>query len=217
MKRLVLTSAALVCAASLSCTGERKHESSTTAALDRQSPPATLVHVDPVAVFQSAFWKRPFEGDRILHAERREWSDQVGGSVQKWQWFLVVEPSAALVRYLRDENAFALVPAAKPAVFLNAPTWFAVGPGTFDTLEAPSGNMRLMFSKSGDVLYATDAGGGFHPGTPEKMLPSPSPAVPAGDLPTTPPPNPVLEAASGARLIKESVTPLESPTQPGTR
>lgn len=45
------------------------------------SPTTTLS--DPVAVFQRAFWKRPAADDKILHAERREWSGADG--VQKWQ------------------------------------------------------------------------------------------------------------------------------------
>lgn len=27
----------------------------------------------------------------------------------KWQWFIVVQPSPELVKYLRDDNAFGLV------------------------------------------------------------------------------------------------------------
>jgi len=35
---------------------------------------------DPTLVFQKAFWRRPDSHDKILHAERREWSEQGKGS-----------------------------------------------------------------------------------------------------------------------------------------
>ena len=127
------------------------------------SPTATLS--DPVAVFQRAFWKRPAADDTILHAERREWSGADG--VQKWQWFIAVEPSAALLKYLRDDNAFSLVPATSAPAITDAPAWFAFPPGDVDILLAPHGNLRLFFSKTKRRLYATDAGAGFLSATPE--------------------------------------------------
>jgi hypothetical protein len=139
------------------------------------SPPAappTTTLVDPVAVFQRAFWQRPSAADRILHAERREWATADG--VQKWQWFLVVEPSPALVKHLRDDNAFSLMRAAAAPAIHAAPPWFSFQPEEFDVLKAPHGNLRLCFSKTQCLLYASDAGGGFLPGKPE--VPTPNPA-----------------------------------------
>ena len=40
--------------------------------------PPTTTTVDGAAVFRQAFWKRPTANDRILHAERRVWSDEDG-------------------------------------------------------------------------------------------------------------------------------------------
>ena len=128
-----------------------------------QSPTAPLS--DPVAVFQRAFWKRPGVDDKILHAERREWSGADG--VKQWQWFIVVEPSAGLMKHLRDDNAFSLVAATSAPVVREAPAWFAFQPGEVDILLAPHGNLRLFFSKAQRLLYATDAGVGFLAGTPE--------------------------------------------------
>ena len=77
--------------------------------------PPTSIDNEPVRIFQRAFWVRPTPADKILHAERREWKDADG--VQKWQWFLVVVPSPALLKRLRDDNAFGLMPAATASPF----------------------------------------------------------------------------------------------------
>ena len=68
--------------------------------------PPSKVENDPAKVFQRAFWASPTDDDEILHAERREWSDAQG--LRKWQWFLVVEPSAPLLKRLRDDNVFGI-------------------------------------------------------------------------------------------------------------
>jgi hypothetical protein len=127
------------------------------------SPTTTLS--DPVAVFQRAFWKRPAADDKILHAERREW--------QKWQWFLVVEPSPALVKHLREDNAFSLVPAATAPAVRDAPAWFTFQPAEVEVRQAAHGNLRMFFGKTKRLLYATDAGDGFLPGAPEPAKPAP--------------------------------------------
>ena len=74
---------------------------------------ANSVQNDPVKIFQRACWASPTSEDTILHAERREWSDAEG--VLKWEWFLVVEPSPALLKRLRDDNVFGLVPVTSGA------------------------------------------------------------------------------------------------------
>ncbi len=148
-------------------------------------PAPDVKTVDPVAVFQRAFWKRPSAADKILNAERREWQDE--GSVSRWQWFLEVEPSPEIVRYLRDENAFLLTPAKTASLPANAPAWFIKDTAGARILTAPRGGMQLIFTAGDAKLYATDSGGGFRSGTPEK-----APAL-AGDngkgrLPSSPPP-----------------------------
>ena len=65
------------------------------------------------AVFQRAFWRRPGAGDRILHAERRDWKD-AGAAVQKWQWFVAVAPSPEFRRWLLEDNPFELAPPRAP-------------------------------------------------------------------------------------------------------
>src|SRR5687768_14837771 len=81
------------------------------AVLSSPKPNADGVGVerDRVMVFQRAFWRRPAPADRILHAERRQWQTS-GGAVEKWQWFIAVEPSAAFRDWLLKENPFQLVP-----------------------------------------------------------------------------------------------------------
>lgn len=153
------------------------------------APPPTSATIDPAEVFQRAFWKRPSPEDRILHAERREWSDD--GSLQQWQWFIVVEPSPALVKHLRDDNAFNLVAGGDPGEIPGAPAWFAPPSAGGDILQAPTGNLRLIFSKTTHLLYACDSGKGFRSGAPEPApAPAPPSPSPAGRLPNHPPPDP---------------------------
>ena len=151
--------------------------------------PPTKVENDPVKVFQRAFWASPTDDDEILHAERREWSDAQG--VRKWQWFLVVEPSAALLKRLRDDNAFGLAPASSAADIADAPKWFAFDAKEIVVMKSPRSDMQLIFSKGGKVLHATDSGLGLRPGVPEPVKQAPPSSAPAsGRLPSTPPPTP---------------------------
>ena len=96
--------------------------------------PPTDIENDPLRIFQRAFWASPAPEDDILHAERREWKD--ADDVQKWQWFLVVEPSAALLKRLRDDNAFGLIPAAATSPPTDAPEWFAFNKDEVSALKA---------------------------------------------------------------------------------
>ncbi|MFT4640024.1 MAG: hypothetical protein ACI8T1_003349 [Verrucomicrobiales bacterium] len=123
---------------------------------------------DAIEVFQRAFWKRPTPHDKILHAERREWSDSDG--TEQWQWFIVVEPSPELLKHLREDNAFGLSVAGTAPIPSAAPSWFTFEQDDVDILQAPRGNMRLFFSKAKDLLYATDTGGVFRPGVSEPAL-----------------------------------------------
>lgn len=149
----------------------------------------TDVETDPVKVFQRALWANPASDDQILHAERREWKDAEG--LQKWQWFLVVKPSPALLKRLREDNAFGLMPAAEVSRLISPPAWFYFQPGEISVMKAAAGGMQLIFSKDLKTLHATDSGLGFRPGLPEPAK-SPSPAATAkpGRLINTPPPLP---------------------------
>jgi hypothetical protein len=169
---------------------DQADESQTTHTTD-QSPRPTSTTTDHTEVFQKAFWKRPTANDKILHAERREWADAAG--VQKWQWFIAVEPSPELVKYLREENAFMLSPSSTVPAVDRAPDWFRYDPQDVDVLMTSRGGLRLFFSKSKSLLLGTDAGGGFQPGAPEPITvtaPAPNPPTNSGRLPATPPPEP---------------------------
>jgi hypothetical protein len=148
--------------------------------------PPTKMENEPVKIFQRAFWASPREDDRILHAERREWSNAEG--TQKWQWFLVVKASTQLIKNLRDDNAFGLVPGSAGSLNPEAPDWFVFKPDDFSVLRSPHSGMRLMFSKTDTTLYATDSGRGFTKGAPEPAKQA-APASAPGRLPTTPPPH----------------------------
>jgi len=150
-----------------------------------QSGPPTQTLTDGEEIFKKAFWRKPAAGDVILQAERHEWSDAAG--LLRWQWFLVVKASPELVKYLRDENVFGLVPAETAAAVAEAPSWFQYEPGEVTILQGPGSGLRLMFSKTGDLLYATAAGRGFTRGAPEPAPPVQGAPVP-GRLPPTSPP-----------------------------
>jgi hypothetical protein len=150
----------------------------------RQGAPTDTV-TDSEEIFKRAFWRRPGNDDHIQHAERHEWRDADG--LERWQWFLVVSASTELIKYLRDDNAFGLVPASTTPAVSEYPSWFRFKPEDFTILRASHAGMCLMFSKSDNTLYATDSGRGFTKGAPEPA-PATQGAQPSGRIPSTPPP-----------------------------
>jgi hypothetical protein len=149
--------------------------------------PPTLTSTDAEEIFKKAFWRRPSPTDQIQHAERHEWRDADG--LERWQWFLVVSASPELIKYLRDDNAFGLVPASAAPVVSEAPAWFRFKPEDVAVLQASHSGMRLMFSKSDNTLYATDSGRGFTKGAPEPP-PATQGAQTPGRISSSPPPKP---------------------------
>ena len=149
--------------------------------------PPTLTLNDAEEIFKKAFWRRPSPADQIQQAERHEWRDADG--LERWQWFMVVSASPELIKYLRDDNAFGLVPASAVPVISEAPAWFRFKPEDFNVLQARHAGMRLMFSKSDNTLYATDSGRGFTKGAPEPP-PATQGAQAPGRIPSSPPPRP---------------------------
>jgi hypothetical protein len=150
----------------------------------RKGPPTKMV-TDAEEIFKRAFWRRPENDDELLHAVRHEWNDADG--LQRWQWFLVVKASPKLIKDLRDDNAFGLVPGSSVSRNPEAPNWFMFKPDDFSIFRSPHSGMRLMFSKTDNTLYATDSGRGFTKGAPEPAKPLPQASTP-GRLPTTLPP-----------------------------
>jgi hypothetical protein len=151
-----------------------------------KQPSPTSTVTDPAVVFQKAFWKRPTPEDRILHAERREWQDKDG--LSKWQWFIAVKPSPALVDHLISDNAFMLTPRSGRREHADdPPKWFPTeAPQTFAN---PNGTFQILWYKEQNLLHATDSGSGFRPGAPEPVK-AITASQPEGRLPTTPPPKP---------------------------
>ena len=162
---------------------------------DRTDPPAQTDHSpkpaltqDPSSVFQKAFWKRPTEADRILHAERREWTE--AGDIRKWEWFLVVKPSPPLIKHLIGDNAFNLPACPTPPPPDGAPPWFTYDPTGLKTIGTPRAGMRLSYDEAAGILFASDRGGGFQPGVPETPQAA-STALPDNRrLSASPPPDP---------------------------
>ena len=184
---VILASFLVILAAALSYHFAAPPESGHKTVAAAKAAPPTTTSTEPVEIFQKAFWKRPTANDKILHAERREWAD--AGGVKKWQWFIAVQPSPELVKHLREDNAFNLVHATAADPIEGGPSWFSFDSKGADILQSPLGGMRLIFSQTGNVLYATDSGGGFHAGAPEAPRPLPA-TVATSRLPLTPPPNP---------------------------
>lgn len=160
--------------------------------------PATLhagtlaMKTEPEEVFKRALWRRPAPDDKILHAERREWTVDSADGVAHWQWFLAVEPGAALKTWLHEQNPFSVHPAgsASVPVITGAPGWF---PNDFSGYVIQTGGTKgslvFLFSRDGNTLYATSSGAGFTPGIPEPATRSPAlPTVTQGRLPRTLPP-----------------------------
>jgi hypothetical protein len=190
--RPYLVIAAIIVVGALFWVGMKQspQERDTSTAQINQSPedPPTSIHADGVDIFQKAFWKRPGTEDTILHAERREWADADG--VRKWQWFLAIEPSPALVKHLRESNHLSLSPASSAVIPSEAPAWFSLRPAEMDILQRPGGSMQLCFNKTGTLLYATESGVGFTKGAEAPITTPVAQARNPGRLPTTPPPTP---------------------------
>lgn len=167
--------------------------------------PATMhegslaLKLDPAEVFRRALWRRPAPDDRILHAERREWTVNPADGIAHWQWFLEVEPGAALESWLRTQNPFSVQSVADAAAVSKpegAPAWF---PADFSGYEIHTGGVqgRLMFlfSRQGGRFFATSSGTGL------------TPAARAPDL---------KPAASSGPAMQDGRLPLSSPVPPIT-
>lgn len=181
---LYVMPAALACALAWQYT--RKQEAP---APTRQEAPPSVTTTDAQDIFRRAFWRTPEAEDKILHAERREWNQD--GELARLRWFLAVEPSPGLRKWLREENAFGLRP-TKDASLTGMPEWFPKNVADFDVLSGGmSGGMALLFSRDGRTLYATGLGKGFTQGALEPVQPVAAVAPTSGRLPNTPPPNPL--------------------------
>lgn len=161
-------------------------------AVPQKGPPPTRTLTDGAAIFKKAFWREPVAADQIQHAERQEWSDAEG--ITRWAWFLEVNASPELVKYLREDNSFGLTPAQSAKLPEGQPSWFSFEPGAVSVLNSRRGNLQLIFSNQDNRLLACDSGHGFQRGAAAPAAATDNPATrPAplpGRLPTTPPPNP---------------------------
>jgi hypothetical protein len=195
MKRPIVLAIALVTAVLVIWLGVRMTRDETTPHVPELKegvpalPPPTTTSTDAEEVFKRAFWKRPTENDHILHAERREWAD--GDGVDRWQWFIAVDPSEELARYLNEQNPFSLgelrgkvaIP-AQPR-----PKWFPSSADSFTARQSQDGQMLFLMESESGRIYATSQGRGF-----AKAVDAASPTAPvqksAGNgsrLPNTPP------------------------------
>lgn len=117
---------------------------------------------DPAVVFQRAFLRRPLADDRIVNAERREWSDPSGGVV-RWQWFLAFEPAAGTREWLAG-NPFALAEVSAPVWpedTADVPAWFPRDLTGWIIQQKSGGGLTILRSRDGRRVCARDEGFGF--------------------------------------------------------
>ena len=114
---------------------------------------------DNSEVFRRAFWRHPSASDKIIQAERREWSDESG--VQRWDWSIAVDASEAFMSYLLEKNPFQLKAAQKVQSFSEVPTWFPETSKLFQMYQSRDGKMIVLFNPKTQRLYAKSNGYGF--------------------------------------------------------
>ena len=132
-------------------------------------------------VFKRALWRRPAPDDKILHAERREWTKDSANGVARWQWFLAVEPGPALKAWLREQNPFSVRPVgnADAPEIEDPPAWFpSDNSSCIVHTGGNAGSLVFLWSRKGNTLYATGSGTGFQPGAPEPVTKAPAPRPP---------------------------------------
>lgn len=197
---LVVLSSCLVIPAAL--VGCHRTETTTSAQLPPSPPKAapaasptegTLTNtMPPEEVFKRALWRRPAPDDKILHAERREWTKVSADGVARWQWFLAVDPGETLKKWLREQNPFSVQPVgnAEAPEIKDAPPWFPADNSAYIVhIGGSAANLMFLWSRKGNTLYATASGTGFQPGSPEPAPPAAAtPSAPAGRLPQSSPP-----------------------------
>lgn len=123
------------------------------------------ISTSPGEIFRRAFWRHPASEDVIVNAERREWTHAEEASVLRWQWFLALHPSPALLRALRDPETFELhpVPAKSVTGISTRPLWFPSSGDGFEILQSPSATFKIFYRTEDNTLFATDMGHGFAP------------------------------------------------------
>ena len=148
----------------------------------------------PHEVFEKALRRRPAADDRIVHAERREWTKDAAAGISRWQWFLEIEPGAALKSWLHGQNPFSVLPAGPDVLTKVAgpPAWF---PGELEDFEifagGSTGRLVLLYSRDGKTICATSSGEGFAPAAPQPAaVPPARENIAARRLPDSPPPLP---------------------------
>jgi hypothetical protein len=123
-----------------------------------------------------------------LQAERHEWHDAEG--VSRWQWFLIVDPSPALLQYLREQNTFGLV-AGSFEPLAESPVWFRFDSQAVETFRSLDGGMHLAFRTKDHRIYASAHGFGFTKSTAmPKAVYTPGYLDSVGGLPNTSPSTP---------------------------
>jgi hypothetical protein len=164
--------AAFLCLASLALATGCARQKPTTSHPHTPAPngPGSTSH--PPTVFQKAFWKHPAADDRFLHAERREWTNATG-EVDRWDWFLIMEPSPATRAWVLS-NPFLLatassLPAGSSRPADDQPAWFPEPIPGGHCFASPARNLRISLSHDGKILHATDSGGGLASAIPSSQ------------------------------------------------
>ncbi len=161
----VLCMGTMIFAVFFLCRDDPRHEAIQVASPSHPVEDPSSISHQHEEIFQRAFWRRPRPEDRIFHAERREWDDSEG--LKKWQWFIKVQASTELMRFLREDNPFGMTRAAFLPCLKDQPSWFSPNHDHFDTFVSKQGDLVMSFSRDDRVIFATDRGFGFRAGAPE--------------------------------------------------
>ncbi len=127
-------------------------------------PGETLARIeDAQVVFRRALWRKPQPDDKVVNAIRREWSD--GDGVTRWDWYLVVDPGAALKAWLAT-NPFSLKRVERPreggaSRAPGRPEWFPKSLAGFEVYQGSMGDLVFIRDGSTQRIYLADSGAGF--------------------------------------------------------
>jgi hypothetical protein len=151
-------------------------------AVNPPPPPATIVNPTDADVYKLMFWRKPTQDDRIIHSARMAWVDASG--IQCWEWFLVLDPSKALVNFLKDRNPFDMLTLGGEIAVSSPrrPSWFPATSAGLTAQQTPDRAMQVLTDPKTGRLFCRSEGREFTNAT------QPVPVLAPTSVPSTPKP-----------------------------
>lgn len=118
----------------------------------------------PEEIFRRTLWRHPAADDRILNAQRREWSDEAG--VTRWDVHLALQPGQETARWLAT-NPFGLSPSAPPRPATSAPAWFPAATTGMEVRATSDGGLLMITDPPTGRLFIASSGQGFRRAVPD--------------------------------------------------